>query len=95
MNVWISGNLDVTIKLSKIDILFGIPFDEDNFLLSLNFIILNAKWHIYLAKNEGKIPDFDVFLVMLSYAVKVEHMLESLKISDHAMNKWNLLCTCV
>ena len=47
---WIFNITDVKIPLSKIDILFGIPSEDNGLLYCINFIILHAKWYIYHCK---------------------------------------------
>jgi hypothetical protein len=88
--IWIKNNLELTIALSVVDVLFGIPFEQDDLLLYLNFIILQAKWFIY----KTKLISHDLFILQfiqeLNYCTKLEYLAELTKKSENE-NKWKTL----
>jgi hypothetical protein len=73
-----------------VDVLFGIPFEQDDLLLYLNFIILQAKWFIY----KTKLISHDLFILQfiqeLNYCTKLEYLAELTKKSENE-NKWKTL----
>ena len=71
---WILLNVKDTVRLSKTDILFGIPLKNKNHCLSyLNFIILYGKWYIHVNKQYNK-PIF-----VLDYLVQLKQNILSEK----------------
>ena len=89
---WIQNNLGFKIKLSMIDILFGIPFHNDNLLLQINFMIVHAKWYIHTKNNQEKPLFLLSFLIELKRCLEIEVYQESLYVIDHELrSKWNEL----
>jgi hypothetical protein len=88
---WIKNNMDVEIPLRKIDVLFGIPL-YDTFMLCLNFIILQAKWHIYKNKLNNKHPFLFEFLTELKNAIEIERYIMIRNDSVYKFEqKWQML----
>jgi hypothetical protein len=89
---WMDSCLNMSIKLSETDILFGIPFSNDADLRELNFIIMHAKWFIYRSKLKQENIFLMSFLTNLKYHVQIEHFIECIKITDRGIaNKWDKL----
>ena len=87
---WINNITHVKVPLSKIDILFGIPFVKDNFLYCVNFIILLCKWYIYNCKLNTKtlfllefVNDFKDKLVLEEFIMNTNGQ------SAEFINIWN------
>ena len=59
---WMSRNLGVSFPLSVTDVVFGIPFENNNTLLVINYIILYGKYHIYRSKLNNNYPFMLTFL---------------------------------
>ena len=51
---WITQNLDINFPLTKSEILFGIPNNNDITIQIINFLILSTKWFINHNKNSRK-----------------------------------------
>jgi hypothetical protein len=87
---WIRNSLQVTFNLSIIDILFGIPFANDQNLLHLNLIILHGKWFIFKQHQQELQGDLSLynFLRHLKHNVELEYQIESFKTDSKALNKW-------
>jgi hypothetical protein len=92
VQLWIKNKLQISLPLSKTDILFGVPFSTDEILFLLNYIIIHAKWFIYKCKIGASKPELFLFLVELNNSVKDEYVIERIKTIDNDINnKWTLL----
>jgi hypothetical protein len=92
VQLWFKNKLQISLPLSKTDILFGVPFSTDEILFLLNYIIIHAKWFIYKCKIGASKPELFLFLVELNNSVKDEYVIERIKTIDNDINnKWTLL----
>ena len=67
----IQNAFDINIKLYDLDILFGIPFEEDIFTI-INFCILYGKKYIYDCRINAELVSIDRFKTKLKNRLEVE-----------------------
>jgi hypothetical protein len=88
---WTRQTLDSHIIPSKTDILFGIDFTEDTLLLSINYIIIHAKYYLF----RQKISDAGLFLLSflteLKTHVNTELYCHRLSVNKMRTCKWDML----
>ena len=89
---WVGNNMDVNVPLSKIDVLFGIPIENDYFILCLNLLIILGKWYVHTCKtNEKKLFVLD-FLPTVKDCLALEEYTMSVNGKDQEFEmKWGLL----
>ena len=71
---WIKGVTDISVPLSKVDVLFGVPL-YDTFMTCLNFIVLYAKSHIHKYKLKNEEPFLLDYLVELKNEIDMERLI--------------------
>ena len=77
---WVINNIHQTIKLTKTDIIFGIPTkNKDYELCYLNYIIVHGKWYLYQRKLNQSILCFLDYLIYLKQKLIVERYTYSSK----------------
>ncbi len=89
---------NVHIPLKKADIMFGIPHrkTQDNTLHVLNFIIMYAKWFIYINKKDNKPFSNKGFISYLKSVLEVEHQVHISKNKKQEFHKvWHLFITTI
>ena len=93
IETWIDNSLGITAPLSAIDVLFGIPFENDRALRVLNYIIIYGKWFIYRANlNCEQHLFFLSFLQGLKSHIDTErHIMYISNKCDEFEDKWSLL----
>ena len=63
---WWNCSFNLNIPLSIHEILFGIPnLNDELIIVHYNYVLLYAKYYIYLFKKKGQILDFYEFMVNL------------------------------
>ena len=69
---WIAYSFETHFPLSIIDVIFGIPFDNNNELLNINYVIIYGKWYIYRTKIQKETLFFLSFLTDLKMHLEIE-----------------------
>ncbi len=78
LSTWLNNTMSINIPLTKFDVLFGIAQgNRDNFIFSLNYCIIIAKWYIYRSHMSGQNLFFIEFLRELKCKVEIENYLLS------------------
>jgi hypothetical protein len=88
---WTRQTLDSHIIPSKTDILFGIDFTEDTLLLSINYIIIHAKYYIFRQKIRDAGLFLLSFLTELKTHVNTELYCHRLSVNKMRTCKWDML----
>ena len=84
---WIYHVSSIKVPLSKVDIIFSIPFDDDDFLHSLNFIVMYGKCYIYKCKLENNNIFLLDFLVDLKNILVIEKYRTNIEGKDMIFNR--------
>jgi hypothetical protein len=89
---WMAQILGVKFPLSVSDVLFGIPFHDDNILLHINYIILLGKWYIYTNRtNKSNLCTYS-FVVALQNHLEVErYIMHTNGLQQDFEKRWSLL----
>ena len=75
-NQWFANIFEIRINLHSPDILFGIPYmNDDDILYILNFCILFAKGYIHEEKKKEESPIFDIYKNKLKERLIVEKLI--------------------
>ena len=80
---WISDILKVQIRLSVVDVLFGIPGRHESCSnLYINFIIMHAKYYLFKCKLDAADIFMLTFLKYLKYHINTDSYIDSMKHCD-------------
>jgi len=91
---WFKTVTEVYIPLKVTNVLFGIPFtrSQDKLLSVLNFIILHAKYHLYVCKKDNRPISLTSFLHYLKYTLRIEKDIAVMKQKQDQFNTlWSFI----
>ena len=91
---WTKANIQITFPIDTYDIIFGISnVIQDPIINQLNFLILHAKYYIYVNRLKGKPLDIYEFLVECKHSIVYEEeIMRKNDKHDKFYAKWNPLC---
>ena len=97
MNAMFHVTYDISITLKALDILLGIPY-EDDFFTIVNYCILYGKKYIYDCRINSEVANFDMFVRKLIARIEIEIMLlecgKERNIKELWISLYNQLVSC-
>ena len=85
MLAWIKTNTNIDIELIPAVLLFGRDVKSE----CIQYILLFAKYCIYLSRLRGQIPMFDVFLAQIKVQYNIEFKIAEENFTIHKLfEKW-------
>ena len=74
---WVNNVFEVYIPLKITDIIFGIVHlkTQDNLIPTLNYLIIYAKWFVYISKKDSKELSFIRFQKYMKHILSIEQQI--------------------
>ena len=86
VQMWSKSNLDTSMNLTVCEILFGIYIENNNSLMTLNFLILIGKYFINRSRNNGDPLFFIKFLSLLKE--KIQNITYTKIVNSQELDNW-------
>ena len=84
--MWSKSNLDTSMNLAVCEILFGICIENNNSLMTLNFLILIGKYFINRSRNNSEPLFFIKFLSLLKE--KIQNITYTKIVNSQELDNW-------
>jgi hypothetical protein len=96
---WFKSVTETSIPVDTYDIIFGLPNpNEEPLIIQLNYVMLLAKYYIYVAKKKGKTLDLYLFLIECKRSLQQKNMIMTI-VNDKQNKKfsrtWEPLLECM